>query len=276
MAKSVSNLVKFPLVLQARASEVELLDQFGVKDGMTGYLPANKMRAIFENELHEQYPSLTRIKGEMSKSEFVLLVIYMMSKVDDKDILLVGKLFDRLDVKSAGYLTLDHISKEVQAAETRDTSLLMAEAENQLHEKGRGASFSEVLQRTLSSVLASGGGGNGGNGGSVNGGNVNGGNGGGCGSTLLSSSSSLSSSSLNSNHHINSSIEDNQFKQPQQPQQPQPQSRNRGSSMGSGSGSGLRLGLGLGGISSTRATRSRSPPHRVLMTASKPGITHNH
>jgi len=151
MAKSVSNLVKFPLVLRARASEVELLDQFGVKDGTTGYLSANKMKAIFENELHEQYPSLTRVKGEMSKSEFVLLVIYMMNKVDDKDILLVGKLFDRLDAGSVGYLTKDHMSQQVRAAQTRD---IVNQGPTVVDE--RGSSFSEVVTRTLSSVLASG------------------------------------------------------------------------------------------------------------------------
>ena len=46
--------------------------------------------------------NLLRSEGEISKCEFVLLVLNLMNKVEERDIYLVGKLFDHWDANLDG------------------------------------------------------------------------------------------------------------------------------------------------------------------------------
>jgi len=100
---AVTNFVKYPLVLRARQNEKEVLNQFGGEHG-TG-MSDKRLRAIFDGELFERVPNLKRKEDEMSKAEFTLLLLTMMNKVEEKDIMLAATIFDRLDVHASGSLT---------------------------------------------------------------------------------------------------------------------------------------------------------------------------
>lgn len=61
-----------------------------------------RIKSIFAADLFSRYPTLKRKDDELSKSEFILLVLHLMNKVEEKDVLLVKQLFETLDVYDHG------------------------------------------------------------------------------------------------------------------------------------------------------------------------------
>jgi len=51
----------------------------------------------------------------MSKSEFVLMVLNLMNKVEDKDIILVSEVFEKLD-NGKGFLSMEEMKEKVENA----------------------------------------------------------------------------------------------------------------------------------------------------------------
>lgn len=98
MAKSMSNVVKYPVVAKERSNEIRLLDQFG--DGRN--MSSEKLIEIHNSDLLKKYPKLKSNPDSLSNGEFVLLVMYAMNKIDEKDVLLLSKVFESLDVN--GYV----------------------------------------------------------------------------------------------------------------------------------------------------------------------------
>jgi hypothetical protein len=60
------------------------------------------LKMLFEHDFYKLVPDLKRMPNEMSKCEFVLMVLQMMNKVDDKDIFLIAKLFENFDKNNQG------------------------------------------------------------------------------------------------------------------------------------------------------------------------------
>lgn len=91
MAKAVTDFVKFPLLSRLLKHEIKVAKQF------SGDLSPEMLEALFNNELYQLVPDLKRNEDEMSKCEFVLLMLQVMNKVEEKDIFLAAKLFDNFD-----------------------------------------------------------------------------------------------------------------------------------------------------------------------------------
>lgn len=60
------------------------------------------LRSILHSDFFNRIPNLRRDSKEIIKSEFVILLLNLMGKVDDKDILLASKIFDKLDRECDG------------------------------------------------------------------------------------------------------------------------------------------------------------------------------
>jgi voltage-gated potassium channel len=96
MAKAITDFVKFPLLSRLLHNEISVVNQF------TGDLSPEMLEALFQNELYQIVPDLRRNENEMSKCEFVLLMLQVMNKVEEKDIFLAAKLFDNFDKRKNG------------------------------------------------------------------------------------------------------------------------------------------------------------------------------
>jgi voltage-gated potassium channel len=96
MAKAITDFVKFPLLSRLLQNEIKVVNQF------TGDLSPEMLEALFQNELYQILPGLRRNENEMSKCEFVLLMLQVMNKVEEKDIFLASKLFDNFDKMKNG------------------------------------------------------------------------------------------------------------------------------------------------------------------------------
>jgi hypothetical protein len=91
LAWSVNNLIRYPLVVKAKQSELRVMMQFG------GQLSEETLLSMLANDFFDRIPHLRQSDESVTKSEFILLLLSMMSKINDKDVLIVSKIFDMLD-----------------------------------------------------------------------------------------------------------------------------------------------------------------------------------
>jgi voltage-gated potassium channel Kch len=96
MAKSLTDFVKFPLLARILHNEIKVVNQF------SGDLSPDMLDTLFNNDLYQLVPDLKRTEDEMSKCEFVLLMLQVMGKVEEKDIFLAARLFDNFDKLKKG------------------------------------------------------------------------------------------------------------------------------------------------------------------------------
>lgn len=96
MAKGFRDVVCYPLVLRAKKNESKILDQFG--EGLS----EKKLRAILKADLLKKIPNFQRDPKQVTKSEFMVLLLRMMNKLQEKDIQFASQVFDRLDVQKEG------------------------------------------------------------------------------------------------------------------------------------------------------------------------------
>ncbi len=123
VAKSLTDFVKFPLLARLVKHDIEIINQFtSQQQGLSPEL----LQQIFDNELHQLIPDLKRNNNEMSKCEFVLMVLQLMSKVEEKDILLAAKVFDTLDTVGKGYFSKEDMTRRVEEARQRAGSIMQA------------------------------------------------------------------------------------------------------------------------------------------------------
>lgn len=113
MARALGELVRYPLVLHSKENELRVMLQFGA------HLSEETLTGMLKNEFFDRTPNLRQRSDQISKSEFVLLVLAMMNKVHEKDVLIVSKMFDMMDEGKTGALTVDDLSLEIERARER-------------------------------------------------------------------------------------------------------------------------------------------------------------
>lgn len=110
--KAFGEVTRFPLVVRSRLAELKVTAQFGDE------ISEETLRSLIGNEFFDDKPNLQRNKSELSKSEFVLLLLRMMNKINEKDVILVSRVFDEMDHDKSGVLDKDEIDDQaVKAAE---------------------------------------------------------------------------------------------------------------------------------------------------------------
>lgn len=125
LAKTLSNIVRYPLVLRNYKNEMRVLNQFGK------YLSKERILALSEgDEVLKEFKHLQRTPGEVTKSEFCLSVLHLMNRVDRKHVAIVSSVFDLLDTNRQGVLDRNTLDKLQEVAPTEATILEMVEEAN--------------------------------------------------------------------------------------------------------------------------------------------------
>lgn len=111
LSQAVLDVSTLPIAIRVKQHELEILNQY------TGDLSKQKLSSIFSSNIFRNIDKLRTSDKTLSKSEFVLMVLNMMRKVDEKDILLVSMIFDKLDKTASGTLSEDDIASSIMNAE---------------------------------------------------------------------------------------------------------------------------------------------------------------
>lgn len=111
LVRSCTNLVKIPILIRSRKNEIDIIRQFG---GENLELTTEQLKAVFEADIFRKYPTIKKCENELSKAEFVILLLSMMDRLNEKDLILACKLFDKLDRDDRRYLHKDDINLEIQ------------------------------------------------------------------------------------------------------------------------------------------------------------------
>lgn len=114
LINSLTNIVKIPSLMRVRRKEMNIIKRFG---GETHELNIDVFREIVDAELYKTYPTIKKNSNEMSKGEFVILVLSLMRKIKDKDIIFACKLFDSIDKNEDRVLNQVDIDEEIKRLE---------------------------------------------------------------------------------------------------------------------------------------------------------------
>lgn len=96
MAKAVTDLASYPFLMREKKTELEVLMQFGTE------LSEEQLTMIQSSELINALPKLRKSRDRVEKSEFVLILLQLMDKVQDTDIVYISEIFDALDKNGDG------------------------------------------------------------------------------------------------------------------------------------------------------------------------------
>jgi hypothetical protein len=161
MAKVFTDMIRYPLMIRLLKNEERVIQQLS---GATAS-PA-LLSAIFEHDLlYKLIPDIRRHEEEMTKCEFVLLILYMINKIEEKDVFLAAKIFEDLDRESKGFFSLQDMQAKVNEAKQKRTEqqleqqkllLLAAEENNNNHHHHRGSfNFGSSFRSSFQSKQAS-------------------------------------------------------------------------------------------------------------------------
>ncbi len=121
LAWSLNSLIRYPLVVKSKQSELRVMMQFG------GKLSEETLRSIMANDFFDRNGNLRQNDESVNKAEFILMLLSMMNKVNDKDILICSKIFDLLDEKKESKLCTFLSFQNNQLAEVLSAENLMTE-----------------------------------------------------------------------------------------------------------------------------------------------------
>jgi hypothetical protein len=110
MARTLMNLVSIPVLMRTRHNEVRFMKQFD--EGLS----KEQLASIFHSKFFDIIPGVQGQQDRLTKSEFILLLLHMMNKIDLKQVMIAGHLFDKMDKERTGQLTMDKLTKEMDLA----------------------------------------------------------------------------------------------------------------------------------------------------------------
>jgi hypothetical protein len=110
MARTLMNLVSIPVLMRTRHNEVRFMKQFD--EGLS----KEQLASIFHSKFFDIIPGVQGQQDRLTKSEFILLLLHMMNKIDLKQVMIAGHLFDKMHKERTGQLTMDKLTKEMDLA----------------------------------------------------------------------------------------------------------------------------------------------------------------
>lgn len=128
-AKGFGDMVRYPLVMRAKKNELRIAQQFGSE------LSEKTLRGILHSDFFDRIPNLRKDNKQLVKSEFVLLMLQIMGKVQDKDIMLASQIFDRLDVAADGVLDEEDQKEQIKRARVRDAERAAEQARREAEQE---------------------------------------------------------------------------------------------------------------------------------------------
>lgn len=149
VARVMNDLITYPLVKKAKQSELKVMMQFGAE------LSEDTLQHILKDNFFERIPQLRQNEDSISKSEFVLLVLGMMNKLYDKDVIIVSKIFDMLDNNNEGVLSSESIRRQIANArlqEERDSQINEVLSSNMPNKSLKLTPLSHSLKEKVSNI----------------------------------------------------------------------------------------------------------------------------
>jgi len=131
---SLGSIVKIPSLLRIRRSEMSLIRKFGGEG--TGELKPEVLQKIVEADLFKAFPMLKRNEKETSRAEFVILMLHMMDKIKEKDLIFACKIFDRLDKTGDGLLDESDITGEIERLLNQEEKMNQSNSYMETEEEG--------------------------------------------------------------------------------------------------------------------------------------------
>lgn len=100
VSSALNELAQYPMMLLGKRNEIKIIDQFGKN------MDEQQVESLINNDFFERVPSLKGdrpdARTQLTRAEFVLMVLNMMDKLQEKDAILLCALFDSLDSDSNG------------------------------------------------------------------------------------------------------------------------------------------------------------------------------
>lgn len=132
-ARALGEIIRIPVAIREKGIETEVTKQFGNE------LSVEVLQGILENDFFKLIPNMRANKSCVSKCEFMLLLLEMMGKVEEKDLLLASSIFDNFDILNIGVLSEDNLKDSwLKANRQRQESKLRAQLKKtKLQKSGR-------------------------------------------------------------------------------------------------------------------------------------------
>lgn len=103
VSSALNELAQYPMMLLGKRNEIRVIDQFGSS------MDEQQAESLINNDFFQRVPSLKGdapdAKSRITRAEFVLMVLNMMDKLQEKDVILLCALFDSLDSDHNGVYT---------------------------------------------------------------------------------------------------------------------------------------------------------------------------
>lgn len=112
--KAFGEVTRFPMLIKARLDEMKISTQFGEN------ISESTLRGLMNNDFLNISDKMKRNETELAKSEFVILMLHLMGKIEEKDVLLATQVFEFLDKDKTGILTSEKIESEAVRAGERE------------------------------------------------------------------------------------------------------------------------------------------------------------
>ncbi len=96
LGKAMTDIAKYPFVMRQKKSELQVMMQFGTE------LTEAQIDSIQKHKLLNLIPKLRRRPDKIEKAEFILIVLQLMGKIQEKDVVYISEIFDALDKNEEG------------------------------------------------------------------------------------------------------------------------------------------------------------------------------
>lgn len=114
-AKGLHDIVVYPIVLRAKKNEAKIISQFG-GDGIS----ETNLNHLLNADLLKRIPRLQSDSDSIRKSEFMLLLLKMMNKIQEKDLFFASHVFDSMDKELEGVLSKKKQQEMIEEAHRRE------------------------------------------------------------------------------------------------------------------------------------------------------------
>lgn len=117
--KGFAEIVRYPIVLRAKKNELEVSKQF------ITHISPSTIKNILKNDFFDRIENLRKSPGVVQKSEFVLMLLQMMGKTSEKDIVFMARVFDSLDTNGCGEINEEQLNAVMIEAKEKEKIRLL-------------------------------------------------------------------------------------------------------------------------------------------------------
>jgi hypothetical protein len=144
--KGFAEIVRYPIVLRAKKNELEVSKQF-ISD-----ISPSTIKNILKNDFFDRIENLRKSPTTVQKSEFVLMLLQMMGKTSEKDIVFIARVFDSLDANGSGEISEEQLNAAMIQAKERERIRLIEEQKEMEQGLGLGLGLDNLAIGALGDI----------------------------------------------------------------------------------------------------------------------------